>query len=46
MACCGVLQDKLLRTALHWAVECGHKDTVECLLDYNADVAAMECNGR
>lgn len=39
-------QDKFNRTALHWAAEMGHDDTVEALLDFNCDIHAMECNGR
>lgn len=40
------LQDKLQRTALHWAAELNHIEAAEALLDYGCDPLAVECNGR
>lgn len=39
-------QDRLMRTALHWAAEMGHIDAAQTLLDFGADVKLKECTGR
>lgn len=39
-------RDRLQRTALHWAAECGHVEVVEALIDYGCDRRLTECNGR
>lgn len=34
------------RSALHWAAESDHVDTVRTLLDFNIDYKAQDCMGR
>ena len=39
-------QDRLQRTALHWAAEMGQHETAQTLIDFGIDVKAVECTGR
>eukprot|EP00192_Tetraselmis_astigmatica_P020295 CAMPEP_0117668242 /NCGR_PEP_ID=MMETSP0804-20121206/11436_1 /TAXON_ID=1074897 /ORGANISM="Tetraselmis astigmatica, Strain CCMP880" /LENGTH=192 /DNA_ID=CAMNT_0005476103 /DNA_START=374 /DNA_END=952 /DNA_ORIENTATION=+ len=40
------MRDRFDRTALHWAAECGHRETCCMLLELGADVRATESLGR
>lgn len=44
--CCMCAQDRTGRSALHWAAESDHADTVRTLLDFNIDYKAEDCMGR
>jgi hypothetical protein len=39
-------QDRLGRTALHWAVEAGQQEAAETLLDFGINAAVTDCIGR
>ena len=43
---CCFPQDRLQRTALHWATEQGHQECVAALMDFGIDVNAVDSVGR